>query len=108
MLIPPQLIKQEVNREVARETNAMRANLIRVFNQMHREAMKAKAQYEQAPSPAGRDKIIGAIGQLQGYLQIRDALRQVYADNTLNQTRGLIRKLTELVTPSSPTEDGEK
>lgn len=96
MLIPPQMIKQEINREVASETNIWRSQLVRVFNQIYRDAMKAKTEYEQAPSPAAREKLFAATGQLQGYLQVRISLKQVYGDNTLNKARGLIHKLTEL------------
>ena len=95
MLIPPQMIKQEINREVARETNIWRSQLVRAFNQLYRDTLNAKTEYEKAPCPAARDKLFAAIGQLQGYLEIRISLKQVYGDNTLNQARGLIHKLTE-------------
>ena len=39
MLIPPQLIRQQVNRELTGEPSAIRSQFIRVFNQLHRDAM---------------------------------------------------------------------
>ena len=85
MLIPPQMIKQEINREVAREINIWRSQLVRAFNQLYRDTLNAKTEYEKAPSPTARDKLFAAIGQLQGYLEIRISLKQVYGDNTASE-----------------------
>ena len=102
MLIPPQLIKQEVNRNVSRETNQWRSPLIQAFTSLSRDAMKARADFENAPCPTARDSVLNAIGQLKGYVACRDALWVgICADNSVNQARGLIHKLTVLISEQS-------
>ena len=102
MLIPPQLIKQEVNRNVSRETNQWRSHLVQAFTRLSRDAMKASADFDKAPCPTARDNVVNALGQLKGYVACRDALRtNVCADNSVKQARGLIHKLTVLISKQS-------
>ena len=98
MAIATQSLKFEINRELARETNIWRSKLILEFQNLQRRTQKVINQFETYPSPTNRINVFIAIGQLQGYLACRDALKyRLTGDNTINRARGLIMKLSKLV-----------
>jgi len=97
-MLPPQLIRRDVNRSVQAEILKIRTQMIRQFQSVKSEAIRAKKAFDTAPSPISRDALLQVIGKLRGYQECRNALRNTLgSDNTLRDAVALIINLESLV-----------